>query len=230
MSQLRPFELAQLVNTAELRIWEGLNGALLLCESNGRTLAELPQPRTRHGHGQGPLLAARYSEDTRTRLSPGILSRVELMELLVASHIAVHENPVGDLRLSEWSGKVLVVLRNPDQRHQGLRPSFEGHNGLGNDSADVPTAEHVQDPELAFENVQAALTEPPAQDPGREISSLGSQRVPRHSSASSQRNGLSRSPRATAAGGSSQPKPKNSKTLDQSQTNTASLNNQLEHE
>lgn len=117
-SQVAPFELAQLVVGSDFRIWENLFGAVQLCEPSGRTRAELPQPRPGPGHGNQ---FAAYLEDTWRRASLSSVSRTEVVELLMASRIGVHENLAGDLRLIERDGRVRVILRNP---HWPPRPSY----------------------------------------------------------------------------------------------------------
>jgi hypothetical protein len=117
LSQVTPFELSQLFTASGFRIWENLAGAVQLCESSGMTRAELPRPRAAHGENS----FAANLEDTWRRTSLRTVSRTELVELLVASRICVHGNSAGDLRLTEWDGRVLVALRNPNRPS---RPSY----------------------------------------------------------------------------------------------------------
>ncbi|KAL2162274.1 hypothetical protein VTH06DRAFT_7187 [Thermothelomyces fergusii] len=113
LSQLTPVELTLLITSAGLRVWEDLGGAVLLCESDGTTRAELPWARARRCNG--PTLPLAYFEDTWRRVNLGTATRAEIVELLVASHLSVQENSLGDLRLIEWSGRVRAVLRSPVQ-------------------------------------------------------------------------------------------------------------------
>ncbi|KAL2172659.1 hypothetical protein VTG60DRAFT_4105 [Thermothelomyces hinnuleus] len=114
LSQLTPVELTLLITSAGLRVWEDLGGAVLLCESDGTTRAELPWARARRCNG--PTLPLAYFEDTWRRVNLGTATRTEIVELLVASHLSVQENSVGDLRLIEWVGRVRAILRSPIQR------------------------------------------------------------------------------------------------------------------
>lgn len=113
LSQLTPVELTQLITSAGLRVWEDLGGALLLCESDGETRAELPWARARRCNG--PTLPLFYFEDAWRRVNPGTATRTEIVELLVASRLCVQENSMGNLRLTEWSGRVRAILHDPIQ-------------------------------------------------------------------------------------------------------------------
>lgn len=114
LSQLTPVELTLLITSAGLRVWEDLGGAVMLCESDGTTLAELPWARPRRCNGS--TLPVAYFEDAWRRVNLGTATRTEIVELLVAARLSVQENSVGDLRLVEWAGNVRSVLRSPNQR------------------------------------------------------------------------------------------------------------------
>ena len=108
LSRVSPVEFAELLTAAGLRVWEDLGGAILLCESDGRTRAELPWGLSRPRNGAA--LPAAYFEDAWRRVNLGTATRTELVELLVAARLCVQANSAHDLQLVEWGGTVRAVL------------------------------------------------------------------------------------------------------------------------
>jgi hypothetical protein len=68
LSRVSPVEFAELLTAAGLRVWEDLGGAILLCESDGRTRAELPwgqsRPRTLRMLGDGSISGLRLVQNS----------------------------------------------------------------------------------------------------------------------------------------------------------------------
>ena len=114
---MTPIEFTRLLTSAGLRVWEDLEGAVVLCEPNGKTRAELPGPSSTGSHE--PAFPPTYSEDRWRRVNLGTASRTELVELLVAARLGAEENSAGDLRLVEWGGATRAILPRRNRRPRG---------------------------------------------------------------------------------------------------------------